>query len=80
MIEWWDTPHGVQYQVVHGSDSESSDDEESLPKTTAAAFSLIPAPDLVIYPVAPPLSSIVTPTSSIPPPIEEGLTRLEEGQ
>lgn len=37
MIERRDTPHGVQFQMVHGSDSKSSDDEGSLPETTTSA-------------------------------------------
>lgn len=49
--------------MVHESDSESSDDEESLPEITATAIPPIttPAPITVVVSPSPP------PTSSLPP-------------
>lgn len=48
MIERRDTPHGMQFQVVHRFNFESSNDEESLPETTATIVHPIPAIALII--------------------------------
>lgn len=79
MIERRDTLYGVQYWVVYGSNSESSDNEESLPKTnvTVVPSILAPAPINIVTPLPPP-SLTGLPSSSIP--LEERRTRVEEGQ
>lgn len=76
MIKQRDTSHGVQYWV--GTNSESLDDEESLPKATTIVVPPIPAP-------AP--TPIATAAASLPPhptiatsALEERLTRFDEGQ
>lgn len=78
MIEQGNTPHGVWYRVVHGSNSMSSDDEESVVETTATTVPLIPTPAPVTAAIPPPPLT-VTLSPSIPPVIEECLNHFKEG-
>lgn len=79
MIEQRDTSHGVQYLLVHGTDSVSSDNEESLLETTPIAISpiLAPAPfdDAT---TAIPHVAVSTPSALFA--LEESLNFLDEGQ
>lgn len=77
IIKRWDTPHAMLYQVGHGSDSETSDNEESLPETTTTA---IPSSSIALVSITVALDPpTATRTSSIPPAIEESLTHLQKG-
>lgn len=77
MIERWDTPHRVQFCVVHSCDFESSNDEGSLSEITATT-----EPTTTIVPTTttspPPL--IVALTPAITPALEECLAHLKQGQ
>lgn len=75
MIVRWNTPPGVQFWVVHDSDSESSEDEGSLPETTTTVD---PPPTIAPAAVAPPLPMTVELTPSITPTLEKHLTHLKE--
>lgn len=79
MIERRDTPHWVNYWVVHRSDFESSDNEEPLSETIATKVPPIPAITLVVA-VATPSSLIAALTPSAPPALEERLASLKKGQ
>lgn len=69
--------------MVHRTNSESSGDDESLPKTNATTVPLILVLALAVITVAipsPPPPMIVTLTPSAPLVLEESLAYLKEGQ
>lgn len=68
--------------MVHRTNSESSGDDESLPKTNATTVPLILVLALAIITVAVPSppAMIVTLTPSAPLVLEESLAYLKEGQ
>lgn len=64
----------MQYQVVHGTESESLDDEQSLSEITAIAVSSIPTTALAVAAV-PPLTATLTPSITLD--LKERLARLK---
>lgn len=68
----------MQYLVLHRSDSEFSDDEESLPKTTATVVPLLTTTPILV--ASPPTRLTAISIPSIQPTIEERLTYLKDSQ
>lgn len=66
------------YLVLHRSDSEFSDDEESLPKTTATVVPLLTTTPILV--ASPPTRLTAISIPSIQPTIEERLTYLKDSQ
>lgn len=72
-------PHEVQYRVIHRSNSESPDNEESLSEAATTTVPRAPAPALVFVAITP-TPPTVTLTPSILLVIEERLAHVEQGQ